>query len=71
MDATHDVIMREAGFAILLLRAVSTQISASSYRGFWHDLVGSSVLPTHFEPMGFGVISKTFNHFNIANVTST
>jgi hypothetical protein len=71
MNATRDLITREAGFAMLLLRAVLRRALPAHIAAVGNALVGSSVLPTHFEPMGFGVISKTFNHFNIANVTST
>jgi len=44
MNATRAVNTREAGFAISYY-APSTQIIASSYRGWWHDLVGSSCFP--------------------------
>ena len=70
MDATCDNITREAGSAILLLRAVLRRSLPAHIAAIGNDLVGSSVLPTHFEPMGVWVTSKTFNHYSIANVTS-
>jgi len=47
-----------------------TQIMPAHIAADGIDLVGSSVLPTHFEPMGVYVISKTSNHYDIANATS-
>ena len=48
-----------------------TQIMPAHIAADGIDLVGSSVLPTHFEPMVFWVTSKTSNHYDIANATDT
>jgi hypothetical protein len=51
MDATRDTITREAGLRSPITRRL-TQIMPAHIAADGIDLVGSSVLPTHFEPMG-------------------
>lgn len=54
MNATRDQITREAGFAISYYApSLRTSLSRSYHSYSDNDVVGSSVLPTHFEPMGF------------------